>query len=415
MSLEILSIIPDSLADVHGLQAGDKIISINEAMINDSLDLQYHGADEILQITYLNKDNKTKQIKINQNWERPLGIIPEDNDCRTCINDCIFCFVDQMKQNFRDTLYIKDDDYRLSFTFGNFITLTNLTDRDYQRIIKQKLSPLYISVHTTNPKLHKKMLRYKRDFNILKTLKIFADNHIEFHTQIVVVPGWNDGIELQKTLDDLTSKDINSLSIGIVPVGLTKFRKKLNEIKPVTITQTKKILALSEKYDNTYCSDEFYILADRPIPSEEFYNGYPQLENGIGMLRLFIENFTLNKTKFVKEISSLKKDLIFITGTLAYSFISNIVEELRAEVNRDMRVVAVNNKFLGDQVTVAGLLCGKDIIDQVKLANNEIAVLSSNIFNDDDLTIDNYAKSELKRHYNNIIVIDEEFADWEIL
>ncbi len=210
MPITVNDIIKGSLADNSKLNIHDRIISINGNEINDFLDLQFYTADEILEIIYLDISGNEHKLEIIQNWETPVGIIPREHKCRTCANDCIFCFVDQMPDNLRNTLYIKDDDYRFSFVFGNFITLTNLSDKDISRMIEQKLNPIYISVHTTNPILHKKMLRYKHDFNIMEKLEFLSKNGIEFHTQIVVIPGWNDGEELERTLIDLASPALNS-------------------------------------------------------------------------------------------------------------------------------------------------------------------------------------------------------------
>ncbi|MFC1897943.1 DUF512 domain-containing protein [Candidatus Cloacimonadota bacterium] len=416
MPLKITEIQANSLAAKSDLKIGDRILSINDNEVNDFLDLQYHSSDDVLQIYVLDNMNNNKMIVIEQDWQTPLGIEPEAHKCRTCANDCIFCFVDQMRPDFRDTLYIKDDDYRLSFVYGNFITLTNLADKDFGRILEQKISPIYISVHTTNPILHKKMLRYKHDFDIRKRLLELSQNGIELHTQIVVVPGWNDGKELIKTLEDLTSPPIEALSVGIVPVGLTKFRKSLNLIEPVNKSQAEKLLDTASNFPFTYCSDEIYILAERQIPPEEFYDEYPQLENGIGMLRLFWENWQIHKKQFIKEIKKIDNKLVLITGTLA----AGELEKLSAEINKVLpgktRVQAVTNNFFGESVTVAGLLSAQDIFSQVELAQDEFATLSSCIFNEDSLTLDNVDIEGFKSRFGGqFLLVDEEFADWNFI
>ena len=321
-----------------------------------------------------------------------------------------------MRPDFRETLYVKDDDYRLSFVHGNFITLTNLTSRDLEKIIEQKLSPLYITVHTTDPVLHKKMLRYKQDFNILETLQLLGKNNLEFHTQIVIIPGWNDGKALTKSLTDLTSPEINSLSVGIVPVGLTKYRKNLIEINSVDAEQAQKLLQQATKFPNTFCSDEIYLTAGEPVPPIKFYNDFPQLENGIGMIRLLLENWRNNKSVFVKFINQLDKDLVLITGTLAFNTISFIAEEIKEIISNKVRVQKVLNDFLGHNVTVTGLLSGNDIVEQTTLSNNEIALISSAIFNNDGLTLDNITIDGFKEQINSsVIVIDEVFDSWKLI
>jgi len=415
MPITINDITNGSIAAKSKLKIHDRIISINGNRINDFLDLQFHTSEDDLKIIYLDQSGNECALELHQDWETPLGIIPKDHKCRTCANDCIFCFVDQMPDNLRNTLYIKDDDYRFSFVFGNFITLTNLSDKDITRMIDQKLNPVYISVHTTNPTLHKKMLRYKHDFNIIEKLKFLSKNGIEFHTQIVIIPCWNDGQELENSLIDLTSPEINALSIGIVPVGLTKFRSSLTQLSPVSSTQAKQILSISSKFQRTYCSDEIYLLADEKIPSEEFYDGYPQLENGIGMIRLLLENWRLDKEEFISYLRSKSKQIVFITGKLAFSTISQISEEINDEINNKSRVVEITNYAFGENVTVAGLLNASDILDQVVLKKDEIAAFSSNMFNDNDLTIDGMSKNKLKQVLNNqILIIDEEFESWQL-
>ncbi len=415
MPLEIATVAPASLAVEHSLQAGDIIISINCHNIKDFLDLRFFGAEEILEINYKNSRGEFKQITIHQNWDTPLGIEPVPHKCRTCTNDCIFCFVDQMRPDFRETLYIKDDDFRLSFAFGNFITLTNLTERDYQKIFKQKLSPLYISVHTTNPSLHRKMLRYKQNFNIMEKLEYLSKNGIALHTQIVVMPGWNDGDELLRSLKDITSPCLNVLSVGIVPVGLTKYRNSLINIKNVSQELAKELIELSDKFSKTYCSDEIYLLANKKIPSENFYDGYPQLENGIGMIRLMLENWKSCKEAFIKEIAAINSSFVFVTGKLAFKHISKIAEEINEILPGKINTISVDNIFFGPSVTVTGLLAGEDILSQVNVntSQNRTTVLSSNIFNENGITLDNISKTQLKDRLGcKLLIVNEDFSSW---
>ncbi len=413
MPLEIATVAPDSLAVEHSLQAGDTIISINGHNIYDFLDLRFFGAEEILEINYKNSRGEFKQVTIHQNWDIPLGIEPVPHKCRTCTNDCIFCFVDQMRPDFRETLYIKDDDYKLSFAFGNFITLTNLTERDYQKIFEQRLSPLYISVHTTNPSLHRKMLRYKQDFNIMEKLEFLSKNGIALHTQIVVVPGWNDGDELFRSLKDLTSPGLNVLSVGIVPVGLTKCRNSLIHIKNVSPELAKELIELSAKFLRTYCSDEIYLLADEKIPSANFYDGYHQLENGIGMIRLMLENWQSCKEAFIKEIAAINSSFIFVTGKLAFIYISEIAEEINEVLPEKISTIQIDNIFFGPSVTVTGLLAGEDILSQINTSQNRTVVLSSNIFNENGLTLDNMSKTQLKDKLDcKLLIVTEDFSSW---
>lgn len=415
MSLRVHHIVPHSLADDYGIKPNYTIKAINGNVINDFLDLYYHSSDDELEIECATDKGEPITYHVHQQWNSPLGIEPEPHICRLCINDCIFCFVDQMRPGLRETLYIKDDDYRLSLAFGNFITLTNLISKDYDRIINQHLSPLYISIHTTNPSLHKKMLRYKHDFNIYKALSILSENNIELHTQIVVVPGYNDGEELVRTLQDLTSDRLKVASVGIVPIGLTKFRDKELNLEPVSPQNATEILELAKDFPKTYCSDEFYILANKPFPPENSYDGYPQLENGIGMCRLLIENWIANRNRFVRYLKRNKQKLLFVTGTLSYHLISQLAAEINGYFKESLvRVESVRNDFFGESVTVTGLLTIEDIKAQISAEKNEIVVLSSSMFNDNDLSLDDVYKYDLRNVLrSDIMIIEEDFYSWE--
>jgi putative radical SAM enzyme (TIGR03279 family) len=316
----------------------------------------------------------------------------------------------------RDTLYIKDDDYCFSFIFGNFITLTNLTERDYEKILEQRLSPLYISVHTTNPALHKKMIGYSMDFNIMKQLRYLRDNGIEFHTQIVVVPGYNDGKELERTLHDLDSLGENCLSIGIVPVGLTKYRQGFPELRIVNEAEAVSLLNCSAKYRRTWCSDEIYLKAGEPIPAAEFYEDYPQLENGIGMVRMFIDNWQDNYPEFLPWLIDMGKKFVFISGVLIAPVLEDIYRFVEEEEPGLVRMQAVQNHFMGETVTVTGLLTWQDIRAQLVLAEGEVAVFCSNTFNTDGYTLDGMHMNDMAAELGGeIIIISEEFTFWEVI
>jgi len=414
MPLEVKSVQPNSLAANNGIQPGDIIQSINGNEIMDFLDLQYHAADSFLRIE-LTRNKQNIVISITRSWDQILGLEPAVHKCKKCINDCIFCFVDQMKPGLRKSLYIKDDDYRLSFTFGNFITLTNLNKRDFSRISDLNLSPLYVSVHTTNPRLHKKMLRYYHNFNIMDALRKLSENNIEMHTQIVLVPNWNDGEQLQRTLDDLTSESVNVLSIGIVPVGISKFRKSLVKIETVSPSLALQTINLSLNYPRTYCADEIFLLAQSPLPPSEYYADFPQLENGIGMIRLMLENWKLNKAVFLEFIAKIPARINFITSMLAYEHLKMISDEINSELPEKTKVTRIRNFFFGETVTVCGLLTCEDIISQIEKKENYILAVSSSIFNDNGLTIDDInVKGLSKLTGKKILVVDEEFSDWKL-
>ncbi|HPR17009.1 MAG TPA: DUF512 domain-containing protein, partial [Candidatus Cloacimonadota bacterium] len=407
---------PESLPAEAGMHAGDTIISINDHPIRDFIDLQFYSAEENLNFELKDANAAIRHIFIEQDWSYPLGIEPIPHRCRNCVNNCIFCFVDQMRPGIRKTLYIKDDDFRLSFVYGNFITLTNLSDQDFNRIIEQKLSPLYISIHTTNPDLHKRMMRHKQDFHVMEKLKFFSENGIEMHTQIVVVPGWNDGAELQRTLSDLSSDEIAALSIGIVPVGLTKFRDGLTALQNVSPRLAQEIIGIADKFPLTYCSDEIFLLAGKELPEEEYYDDFPQLENGIGMLRLLMMNWQEVKSEFISFLKKTGKKYVFITGMLAAGNIENIAAEIDTFLPGKIRVQPIQNDFLGRSVTVAGLTAACDIFAQTVLQKDEIPVLPGNLLNEDELTIDNVNLVEIMNHFQrDLLIVDEEFADWRLV
>jgi putative radical SAM enzyme (TIGR03279 family) len=356
MSLKIKQIEPGSWADDLGILPDEKVVSINGKRIKDFIDLQFYGAEESVNIEIKRLNGERKTWHLQNFWQKPLGITAEDHVCRQCVNNCIFCFIDQMPPGQRDTLYIKDDDVCFSFYYGNFITLTNLTEGDYKKIVEQYLSPLYISVHTTNRVLHKQMLRYSHDFDLMAKLRYFCENEIAFHTQIVVVPGYNDKEELRRTLADLDGLGHFCLSIGIVPVGLTRFRQSLPELRTVRAEEAAELLAIAAEYERTWCADEIYLKAGEEIPDFDYYEDYEQIENGIGMLRMMKNNWAENKEEFIDFAARIAKKLVFICGELAQAQITEIAQEINQKLNGKARVQSVVNHYFGETVTVTGLL-----------------------------------------------------------
>lgn len=412
MPLKIEYIYPASLAEKAGLQPDDLLITINNRLINDFLDLQFYAADQELEIVYL-RENHQYKVTLAQDWETPLGIEPEPIKCRLCANNCVFCFVDQMRPDIRHSLYVKDDDYRLSFVFGNFITMTNLAERDFDKIIEQQLSPLYVSVHATNPVLRKKMLRHNHEFDLMEKMAELTQAGIEFHTQIVVIPDWNDGAELLRSLTELSDPNLNVLSIGVVPIGLTKYREELTMIRNVSSEQAKETIEIAKGFPKALCSDEFYLLANQEVPAAHFYGDYDQLENGVGMVRLFLENWRDNKTEFINYLKQIKERFVLICGELSALMIRDLADEINQELSGKIRVQVIKNEFLGSTVTVTGLLAARDILQQSDLADDELPILSRGMFNDDFLTIDDMNLKDLAEKFGkNILLIDEEFADW---
>ncbi len=401
-------------AETAGIRQGDFILKINGNPIRDFLDFQFHADDDdILSVEYLNRDSEILRVHYDYMTDGDMGIELEPHDCRECVNDCVFCFVDQMPPDLRPSLSVKDDDYAFSFVFGNFVSLTNLSMRQIERNVRLRLSPMYISVHTTDPILHRKMLRYRFDFDIMQRLRYLNVNEIEMHTQIVVVPGWNDGEALEKSITDLLSLDHVS-TIGIVPVGLTRFREHLPELRRVNHDEARTIIEMADMFNRTqdinrvFCSDELYLLAGFDIPDEEYYIDFEQIENGIGMIRTLTENWKEFGYEYIEDIRQEGwRHIALVTGELAFPLIRSIAKEI-TNAGISAEAIAVKNRFLGESVTVAGLLTGSDIVAQVDGSRYEAIFFPSSILNTDGFTLDGYSSEELEKKLGcPLVFIDE--------
>lgn len=421
MPLEIAQILSRSSAAKHGIKAGETILTINGNPIRDFLDLQFYSSQPELLIKLEDKGGNQREVQVTREMNRALGIEPVAYECRRCQNRCVFCFIDQMPPGLRDSLYVKDDDYVYSFVFGNYISLTNLSENDLRRIVTQRISPLYISVHTTDSSLRRKMMGYRRDFNILQALKTLVKHRIEMNIQIVCVPGYNDGEELSRSLRDLTELGEQVTSIGIVPVGLTAYRDGLPELRAfdqaLALDCLQRIDAIRRELDvpNIYAADEFYVLADLPIPKASYYNDFPQIENGIGMLRLLKSKFNGKKARFLKELRKHPADYVMLTGKSAFGEISRIAEYLNSKLeSQKIRVLQIENRFCGPQISVAGLLSFSDLKDQLVLETNEIPILSSAMFNYENKTLDGASPIDMKELWQrDLLIVDQFFEDWD--
>lgn len=355
-----------SPAQRAGLKRGDIILSINGIRIRDAIDLLYYGNEPLLNMK-LKRGNKNLKIDIERHEGRDLGIKVGAFPIKRCRNKCIFCFVNQLPKGLRRSLYIKDDDYRLSFLYGNFVTLTNLTDDDRKRIKEQYLSPLYISVHHTDRKKRNIMLGNPDAPDIIKEIKEFSRAKIKMHCQIVLCPGYNDGEDLKKTIRDLARFYPHVSSIAVVPVGLTKYNKV--PLRPVTKQDAIRAIEIVESMNRRFkkkhgknlvhAADELYIKAGMPLPDLKRYEGFPQLENGVGLVTLFIEN-----TKKIKRPLHLpKKRIITFTGESFYPYLIPFMEGLKTEHRLNIELFMIKNRFFGETVTVTGLITGRDIIE----------------------------------------------------
>lgn len=401
--IKVESVIPNSLAEQAGFMPGDIVFSINSHKLRDSIDFMFHSTNDNL-VFDIKRGGKSTSIQLTQKLNKDLGLILKPLRVITCKNNCIFCFVKQLPKGLRKTLYIKDDDYRLSFLYGNYITLTNLSKEDKKRIIEQRLSPLYISVHSTNKVIRNKLLGNVKAPDILKELKFLCDNKIRVNIQIVLCPGYNDGIELKRTLGDLYRFYPYVLSIAVVPIGLTKYAK--HSIRPVDKTDAKKALEIIESYQKrfkkkygvpvVYGSDELYLKSEIPFPPLKEYGKLYQIENGVGMIALFHNQ--VKKTTPSKIIHQKKKLLTF-TGISFYPFLKKYIERLFEKGKmKIIDVIPVENKFFGSSVTVAGLLSGRDVIKALidKKEGHEMILVPDVVLNEENRFIDNISLDDIE-------------------
>ena len=368
---------PGSIAEALELEPGDCVLSIDGHELEDIFDYEYYINSEAIVMEVRKADGEEWELEIENGYE-DLGITFENglmSEYRSCRNKCVFCFIDQMPPGMRETLYFKDDDTRLSFLQGNYVTLTNLSDYDVERIIKFKLAPINISVQTTNPELRCEMLHNRFAGQALKRIDELYKAGVPMNGQIVLCKGLNDGEELERTIRDLSKYLPYMESVSVVPVGLSKFRDGLYPLKPIEREDAAKTIDLIERWQKKlyeehgthfiHASDEFYILAGRPLPEEERYDGYIQLENGVGMLRLLEEEVE----SALQELQGdgVEEEISIATGQLAAPFIERHVNSVRRKYpNCTIHVYPIRNHFFGEQITVAGLVTGQDLIGQLK-------------------------------------------------
>ncbi|HLV10425.1 MAG TPA: DUF512 domain-containing protein [Halanaerobiales bacterium] len=412
---EIIDVEPDSLASRKEIKPGDRIIKINNKPLHDYIDYLYQSADQEIKILVKKQNGTYENIFIKKKSGEQLGIIFKDivfDKLFLCQNKCVFCFVDQQPDNLRETLLVKDDDYRFSFLQGSFTTLTNLSDKDLKRIIELRLSPLNISVHTTNPELRIMMMGNKRAGKIKNILTIFADNGIQFNAQIVLCPGINDGYELERTVKELLDFYPKLLSIGIVPVGLTKYRNGLVKLKPYDKAKAQEVLAqinalqkmISKETGNNllYAADEFYLLSDQKIPFYEHYNDFPQLENGIGVTRLFWHELKEIETEIPDTVT--KMNIGLLTGHAGEFALQPVINRFKKIKGLKISSIPVDNYFFGDSVTVTGLITGQDIINKLEdypgIPDN--LIIPEIMLNENKLFLDNLSISDIKKSFTEI-------------
>ena len=364
MPAVISGVVEGSAAEELEIAEGDILLSIDDVTPKDMIDYNFLIKGENITVQIQKKNGEIEEIEWEKEYDEDLGIIFECavfDRVKPCLNKCIFCFVDQQPKGLRDTLYVKDDDYRLSYLQGTYITTTNLTEEDKERISKLHLGPFYISVHTTNPELRVKMLKNPNAAKIMDNLKWFKKQQIPFHAQIVLCPDYNDGEELERTLRDLKSLGKAVLSVAIVPVGVTQFRK--NGLKTVTKEVAKETIEIASKYKNVYCSDEFFLKAGMNIPASEYYGNFSQLDDGVGSLRSIMDDF--DTMKLPKKLSK-PLNLTFACSVAAKSAFEYISERMNKVENLKVTVKPVISTYWGEGITVAGLITSEDLINSVK-------------------------------------------------
>ncbi len=380
----VSGVLPGSIAEELEIEAGDRLLSIDNTEIEDIFDYQFLIQDTYIEVEIEKPDGEQWLLEVEKEFDEDLGITFENglmDEYRSCHNKCIFCFIDQMPKGMRETLYFKDDDSRLSFLQGNYVTLTNMSDHDIERIIRYRLAPINISFHTMNPELRCRMLNNRFAGEALKKADRLYEAGIAMNGQIVLCRGINDGPELEYSISELTGYLPYLESVSVVPVGLSRYREGLCPLEPFTREDAREVLRIIHKWQEqiyrergthfVHASDEWYILAQEELPGEERYDGYPQLENGVGMTRLLLSEFDRERERLRRERPipdlSVREEMSIATGRLAYPYILQMAERMMEDFpGLLIHVYAIRNDFFGEMITVSGLLTGQDILAQLK-------------------------------------------------
>lgn len=419
--MKITKIEPNSTAEDLGLNIGDQIAKINGQAVKDVIDYRFLISEEALEMEVL-RDGQKVVYEIEKEFDDYLGLEFEEIKIRYCGNDCPFCFVDQNPEGMRSALYFRDEDFRLSFLSGHYVTLTNLSGKDLQRIIRQHLSPLFVSVHATEPEVRKFLFGIRHDDRLFDKLDALVKNGIEIHTQIVLCPGINDGPVLKKTIWDLANFLPNLKSVSIVPVGLTKHRRGLKKLMPVTSEYAAEFLEIAEGYATefvkqtgqyfVYAADEFYIIAGQPIPPADRYDDFYQKENGVGMVRYLLDDFVEQVKMFPQKLPVPLK-ATFVTATLASGFMAETILPALSQVqNLDARLEVVENEFYGSTIGITGLLTGQDIYNRLaKVEFGDKAYLPASCLKDDSLFLDDWTVGKLSAELGRpVVALDNDFT-----
>ena len=413
--MKVTAVEPQSPLFGH-VRPGYVLVSANGAPVEDPLDFRYLTTDEPVELRFADPKGQISAYRFELSHNDDLGLTFEEPPVRTCRCNCIFCFVHQQPKGMRRALYIKDEDYRLSFTHGNFVTLSNISKADLERIVTQRLSPLYVSVHATDDTLRRCMLRNEKLEPILPRLRHLVKQGITLHTQVVLCPGINDGSSLDDTIEQLAGLFPGVRSLAVVPVGLTRYRERLPKLRPYTGAEAAGIIARVEHFQEKYlaaggsrfvwAADEFYVQAGLEFPSITSYEEMPQFENGVGMARNFITRFNRGRTR-LNQLKS-KRRALFLTGHSAYPFWTrHLLSYLRERLKLKLALAEVSNRFWGETVTVSGLLTGQDLLRAARSHRDsfDVAVLPPNCLNPDHLFLDNLSLEQFRRTLNKETVV----------
>ena len=408
--VRIISVETGSIAEELEIKPGDYIVSINNKSINDRLDYRFYQSEEQIDLHIKHKDEDVI-YEIEKDAHEDVGLDLDEMKMKACGNNCVFCFVYQNPKGMRQALYFKDEDYRFSFLYGHYVTMTTLKQKDLDRIVEQRLSPLYISVHSTEGKTRKLLLGITREDHLLEKIEFLTSHGIELHAQIVLCPGINDGEIFDQTVANLKKFYPGVRSIAVVPVGLTQHRDNLYQLRLHTkaelnemidyVNQKREALKNELNVGFVYLSDEFFIKAGVPMPKTEYYDEFYQIENGVGEFRDMIDNLHSVRKRFPKQLSDPLK-ITWVTGKLAEGPIKEfIIPELEKVKNLEIEVIAITNHFYGTAIQVSGLLTGQDVYNQLKNRKlGDLVLLPPRVLNDDDLLLDDWTVADLEDKLN---------------
>src|SRR5688572_16583495 len=409
--VKIAQIQPGSIAEELSLEIGSRVVRINGELVRDIIDYRFLEADGLLELEVSPPNGETILFEIEKDEGESLGIVPGPDTVRQCANKCVFCFVDGNPHGARTSLHLKDDDFRLSFTYGSYVTLTNLGPKGFQRLIDQRLSPLYVSVHATEPEVRERLLGVPLGGQIVQQLRELTDAGLEVHTQVVLCPEWNDGDHLDRTIGDLYALGDGVLSLSVVPVGLTQY----NLNKPVRLLTAEEAARSLQQIDRireratrergmgwAYAGDEMFLIANQSVPEDAYYDDWPLTENGVGAVRRLFDDFEAG----VGDVPAFDGLHIgIVTGTRMGQVMQPLVAPLESQTRARVTVLPVVNRFYGETVTTAGLLPGRDISDAIAQHGFDIVLLPAESLNDNDVFVDDYSFAALRARFGSARIV----------